>query len=90
MLENKFYIIAFDSTHYAINTEKKLMGAAPMMMVPTPREISVSCGLSIKIRDQDLESILEALAEVSKEGMSLFRIDRTSKDRKSLKIDWRD
>jgi hypothetical protein len=90
MLEKKFYVIAFDSTHYAISTEKKLMGSAPMTMVPTPREISASCGLSIKIHDEHLDKILEALCGISKEGMTLYRIDRSGKEKKSAKIEWRD
>lgn len=91
MLEKKFYVIAFDSTHYAISTEKKLAAAgASITMVPTPREISTSCGLSIRIRDEHLEQVLEALDGVSKEGMRLFRIDRTSNDKKSVILEWRD
>lgn len=90
MRENKFYVIAFDSTHYAISTEKLLSGAVPITMIPTPREISTSCGLSIKIRDEHVEQVLKALEGVSKEGMTLFRIDRTKKDSHSVKIGWRD
>ena len=91
MLEKKFYISAFDSTHYAISTEKKLAAAAaPIIMVPTPREISTSCGLSIRILDEHLEQVLEALNGVSKEGMKLFRIDRTSTEKRSVNLDWRD
>ena len=91
MLEKKFYVIAFDSTHYAISTEKKLAAVgAPITMVPTPREISTSCGLSIRILDENLERVLEALNGVSKEGMKLFRIDRTSDEKKSVMLEWRD
>lgn len=91
MLEKKFYVIAFDSTHYAISTEKKLVAAgAPITMVPTPREISTSCGLSIRIRDEDLETVLAALGETSKEGMTLFRIDRTSRENTPERFEWRD
>lgn len=91
MLEKKFYVIAFDSTHYAISTEKKLVAAgAPITMVPTPREISTSCGLSIRIRDEHLTKVLEALSGVSKEGMKLFRIDRTEAEKSSVNLEWRD
>lgn len=91
MLEKKFYVIAFDSTHYAISTEKKLTtSGAPVIMVPTPREISVSCGLSVRIRDENLESVLDALKDISKEGMKLFRIDRTETPHRSFVVEWRD
>ncbi|SCZ76626.1 DUF3343 domain-containing protein [Acidaminobacter hydrogenoformans] len=91
MLEKKFYVIAFDSTHYAISTEKKLVASgAPITMVPTPREISTSCGLSIRIKDENLETVLEALEGISKEGMKLFRIDRTDIAQRSVVIEWRD
>ena len=91
MQVKKFYVIAFDSTHYAISTEKKLTASgAPITMVPTPREISTSCGLSIRILDENLERVINALQGVSKEGMKLFRIDRSSKENPPEVIEWRD
>lgn len=42
-------LIAFDSVHQAIRAESLLLKAGvPVEMVPTPREISASCGQSVR------------------------------------------
>ena len=42
-------LIAFDSVHQAIRAEQLLLKAdVPVEMVPTPREISASCGQSVR------------------------------------------
>lgn len=48
LTENNVVLIAFDSTHAALASEKMLhdMGAA---LIPTPREITASCGMSLRI-----------------------------------------
>ncbi len=42
------FIIVFDSTHKAIETEEKLE-AFDVRVMPTPRQISASCGISIRV-----------------------------------------
>jgi hypothetical protein len=42
-----FLLITFNSTHLAIKTEKQLMDLN-VEMIPTPRQLSASCGLSLK------------------------------------------
>lgn len=51
------YILAFDSTNYAIAAEKHLIAKFNITVIPTPREITTNCGLSIKINDDDLLKI---------------------------------
>ncbi|MGI6066932.1 MAG: DUF3343 domain-containing protein, partial [Bacillota bacterium] len=41
-MEEKFYVIAFETTHYAIMAEKKLIEKYRVQMIPTPRVISAS------------------------------------------------
>lgn len=76
MLEKEFYIITFESTHLAISTEKFLLAEVPVEMVPTPREISASCGLSLKISTDNIEKVKVLLAERSKEGLNLYHMVR--------------
>lgn len=65
MNTNKKYVVAFDSTHHAINAEKILKGKnLDIRMIPTPREISASCGLSIKFNEDDLESIMKTMETI--------------------------
>jgi hypothetical protein len=54
-----FYVISFDSTNHAIQTEKNIMKYFEIAIIPTPREITRSCGLSIKICSLDIEKIKE-------------------------------
>jgi hypothetical protein len=51
-------IISFASTNYAMQTEAylKAQGIAIQIM-PTPREITLSCGLSIKTAVDNLDKI---------------------------------
>jgi hypothetical protein len=53
-------IISFESANFAIQTEaylKKL--GMKLQMMPTPREITLSCGLSIKTSVDNLNKIYE-------------------------------
>lgn len=53
---NDFYLFTFASTSNALKAESILKTQAmDFVMIPTLREISSSCGLSIKIRPADLE-----------------------------------
>ncbi len=55
------FIIVFDSTHKALETEERLEQFNVNIM-PTPREISASCGISIRIDMKyydDVKSILK-------------------------------
>lgn len=89
MIENIFYVIAFDSTHYAIRTEKKLKEILKVDMIPTPREISVSCGLSVKFKIVDLEKVLKELMDYDKKGLHLFKFTKPEDgNRTAEKIEW--
>lgn len=53
-------IISFDSANFAMQTESVLKGEGiALVMMPTPREITLSCGLSIKISVDNLDKIYE-------------------------------
>ena len=63
---NEYYLITFESTHAAISTEK-LLKPADVRIMPVPRFISASCGISIRINPEKRE---EAEA-IFKEGSTL-------------------
>lgn len=51
-------VVTFESTHHAIAGEKHIKEKGlNIKTIPTPREITASCGLSIKFEIQDLEQI---------------------------------
>lgn len=62
MNNNGYYVLAFESTHYAIRAEsllkrQKVKGE----MIPTPREIDASCGLSIRFSQEYLERVMDII-----------------------------
>ena len=55
---NELYIVSFTSTHHAIRLDK-LLGEASVRAttLPTPREITASCGISIRFLYEDIEKV---------------------------------
>jgi hypothetical protein len=52
---NNYGLITFASTAYALKAEKVMKGLEKIfMIIPTPREISASCGLAIKLETGEL------------------------------------
>lgn len=83
-----YYIIAFDSTHHAISAEQ-LLGEEErdMMMIPTPREISSSCGLSIKIGQGGIQPVMIKLKEKKMLYHGIFRVESQQGKRIFFRID---
>ncbi|HWQ75163.1 MAG TPA: DUF3343 domain-containing protein [Syntrophomonas sp.] len=60
----EFCLFTFASTSAALKAESVLKAQSfEHIMIPTLREISSSCGLSVKIRPEDLESCRQILAD---------------------------
>ncbi|WIF95844.1 DUF3343 domain-containing protein [Caminicella sporogenes] len=89
-MEKEFYVIAFESTHYAIMIERKLKEKFKIHTVPTPREITASCGLSIKFDSEYLSKILEELRKenVDYDKMGIYKIKRKGSKKVAEKINW--
>ncbi len=57
-------VFTFISTSHALKAERVLKNAsAEFLMIPTPRQISTSCGLSVKVTEDDLEPNWDILRE---------------------------
>ena len=72
-----YYTIAFKSTHYAVAAEKYLSGIINVSVMPTLRSISASCGISLRIEEEDLEKLKDALKmrpDIA-ENSSLYKAD---------------
>ena len=61
---DEYYLLTFESTHAAISTEK-LLKPAEVTIMPVPRFISASCGISVRIRPDKKESAEEIFREKS-------------------------
>lgn len=57
-----YLVITFESTHQAIKAEKTLEGFE-IEIIPTPRQLSANCGISIRGEMKDFSLIKEALGD---------------------------
>ncbi|WP_100066096.1 DUF3343 domain-containing protein [Miniphocaeibacter massiliensis] len=58
-------LLTFDSVNYTMMTESKLIEKGyTIKTIPTPREISRSCGLSIMLNKEFLEEMIELKKEL--------------------------
>ncbi|GAW93682.1 DUF3343 domain-containing protein [Calderihabitans maritimus] len=60
----EFWVITFSSTHDALHADKVLRQQnLPYLLIPTPREISRGCGISVKLSGADLKQVLRILED---------------------------
>ena len=72
---NEMYIISFNSTHQAIKCDKAFgKNEIDYTVLPTPREISQSCGMSIRFGLEDIDTIKEIIDQNQIEYKSMHRI----------------
>ncbi len=86
-MNSECMLIVFESTHKAIRTERLLLDQIKIDMIPTPREIGASCGLSIQFDITDIIRAKELLAQEDKSGITLYRYDKNS-TLKLTQISW--
>lgn len=57
---NKYYILTFQNTHGAISAENVLKEEnVKVEIMPTPTNITKSCGISIKVSDEYIKKVEE-------------------------------
>ncbi|NMC28200.1 MAG: DUF3343 domain-containing protein [Syntrophomonadaceae bacterium] len=60
----EYGVFTFISTSQALKAERVLKQASiDFLMMPTPREISTSCGLAVKVASEDLGESSEVLRQ---------------------------
>jgi SH3-like domain-containing protein len=75
---DEYYLLTFESTHAAISTEKMLKPAEVTIM-PVPRFISASCGISVRIRPDrkaQVEDIFRESSPLKPEDYAYYHIIR--------------
>lgn len=71
-----YYIITFESTNLSIEAEKKFKKEAlDFTIVPTPRVISDSCGLSIRILNKTIDDIFYYIKNQSIKYNKIYLIE---------------
>ena len=74
----EYYLLTFESTHAAISTEK-LLKSADVTIMPVPRFISASCGISVRIRPdrrEQAEEIFRTESRLRPEEYAYYHIRR--------------
>lgn len=62
MREENYAVATFKSTHYTLQAEEVFKeNSISFKTIPTPREITVSCGLSILFTLEDVPKIIELI-----------------------------
>ena len=88
-MNNDYMIIAFGSTHQAIRFERLRISHYAIELIPTPRDVSASCGLSLKFEVDDLEAIQMTLMEEDKTGLQLLMFKFENENHTIIPIQWR-
>ena len=83
-----YMIIAFSSTHQAIHFERLLLQNYAIELIPTPRELTASCGLSLKFEADDLSAILKELEDEDKTGIKLLEFVINEGGQKIVDLNW--
>lgn len=84
----EFYIITFNTTNFAMQAESMIKGKnIPQQIIPTPRQITLSCGLSIKFSGQYLNEICEMIKGGNIQVKAMYSISGELGERKIKKIE---
>lgn len=85
---NDYCVLTFNNTSNALKAEKVLKAAeTEFIIMPTLREISSSCGLSVKIRPENMENALGILAGQGVAVEAMFHIIRRNKENEVVKLE---
>ena len=86
---NEMYIVSFNSTQYAMRADKLIReNNITSTTLPTPREITASCGISIRFLNDDLDKVSSILKDNSVEFKGIYHIKRLENGQKEVnKID---
>ena len=67
------HLVVFESVHQAIRAEQRLLKAGLRVeLLPTPREISASCGQSLSFPADARETLLEILEQEKIEFRGIY------------------
>ncbi len=72
MRADRYYILAFDSTHAALYAQRHLQGRVAASVMPTLRAIQAGCGISLRVEEADLEALKSLLPELGRGEWRLY------------------
>ncbi|HHW94898.1 MAG TPA: DUF3343 domain-containing protein [Mogibacterium sp.] len=82
----EYYLLTFESTHAAIATDK-LLKPAECIVVPVPRFISSSCGISVRIRSdkkEEAEKLFKAGSKLTTDEYTYYHVQISANEDKDV------
>jgi hypothetical protein len=87
MKDRQFGVITFKSTHHAIKSESVFKNQdIEFRTIPTPREVTHSCGLAIKFDLKDVELAKKIVEENQLDIEGIFKVIKASEGNKAEKL----
>ncbi len=72
-MNDLYYLAVFDSTNQAI-VAQKLLSDLDVVVMPTLREISASCGMALRIKPERSQAAAERLKQSAVTDWRLYRV----------------
>lgn len=72
-------MLSFNSTHAAMGAEKYLSARMPICAMPTLRAVSASCGISLRVEDENFSLLEQALGDRYPAYAKPYRLYRVTK-----------
>lgn len=84
----EFYFISFESTNNAMQAEDFLKkNNYNVTIIPTPREVTQSCGLSIKLNEGRIDEVVDFKSKGLIKIKGMYHLQKENGLRKISKID---
>ncbi|MDD2889478.1 MAG: DUF3343 domain-containing protein [bacterium] len=69
------YVILFNSVHFVMKAEKAIKEKGiGVQLIPVPRQFSSDCGMAIKIKEENIESVKQLLEKGSYKVEGIHKI----------------
>lgn len=84
---DRYIVVTFESVNFAMQTESVLKSKEiAHQIIPTPREITLSCGLSVKTSEDNLEAIKCLIEDksIKLKKMYFFEINEGKREAKEI------
>lgn len=70
---NKYYIVTFQNTHEAMKAERETVKKQiKVVVMPTPTYITKSCGISLKVDEENIKGIINLIKSEDIKSKEIF------------------
>lgn len=87
-MDEKHYIITFNSTHHALTFEKASKeNNIKAIIMPVPRNIASSCGLALKFSQEYFVELIRLVKDKELNYADIYRIENIGSKKDYIKMD---